>query len=206
MSGLNKYFDKIFCVNLDRRPDKWALSELEFKKYGIDVERFSAVDGNTLTQPPGGCKINAAEMGCSLSHIAILKRMISEGWQRILIVEDDVEFAENVNTLFPEYVKQVPPNWDMLYLGGNHIGAISNITLNVAKMSKTYSTSHYGITANMTKHVIGEIEKIDAQIDVTYTKFRTRNCYVFTPVLAWQKAGFSDIQGAFMDYTKIMKK
>ena len=49
---LNQYFDKIYCVNLDRRPDKWAEAVEEFKKNNMEVERFAAIDGQTLQMPP----------------------------------------------------------------------------------------------------------------------------------------------------------
>ena len=32
---LKKYFDKIYCINLDRRTDKWSECESEFDKWGI---------------------------------------------------------------------------------------------------------------------------------------------------------------------------
>ena len=48
---LSKYFDKKFCINLDRRPDRWDIVSDEFNKWGIkDVERVSAVDGKTVEQ------------------------------------------------------------------------------------------------------------------------------------------------------------
>lgn len=203
---INEYFDKIFCVNLDRRADKWELSKAEFEKIGINVERFSAVDGSTITVP-AGAKITAGEIGCSLSHTTILKRMLDEGWNRILILEDDVEFMDGANQFFSQWIGQVPADWDMLYLGGNHISEPAPISQNVARIIRTYTTSHYGITRSMAQQVISEVEKFNSQIDVTYTEFqKTHKCFVFKPVLAWQKAGFSDIQNAFMDYTKIMKK
>ena len=39
------YFDKIFCINLDSRPDRWEQVQKEFDKVGIldRVERFSAL-------------------------------------------------------------------------------------------------------------------------------------------------------------------
>ena len=39
---MKKYFDKIYCINLDSRPDRWKECLEEFKKIGIDdiVERL----------------------------------------------------------------------------------------------------------------------------------------------------------------------
>ncbi len=32
---LNNYFDKIICINLDRRPDRWKEAQEQFKNAGI---------------------------------------------------------------------------------------------------------------------------------------------------------------------------
>ena len=62
---LNNYFDKIICINLDRRPDRWREAQEQFKKAGITVERFSAVDGN----PRGWAHVNDAIEGKSINDI-----------------------------------------------------------------------------------------------------------------------------------------
>ena len=38
------YFDKIFCINLDSRPDRWELAQSEFDKVGI-LDRVERVSG-----------------------------------------------------------------------------------------------------------------------------------------------------------------
>ena len=45
---LKDNFEKLYCINLDSRPDRWALAQEEFKKYGIEdiVERFPGLIGN----------------------------------------------------------------------------------------------------------------------------------------------------------------
>ena len=48
MNPINNYFNKIYCVNLDRRQERWKEASDEFKKFSLDVERFSAVDGSKL--------------------------------------------------------------------------------------------------------------------------------------------------------------
>ena len=45
---LNTYFDKIICINLDRRKDRWDHSLKQFRKIGLNVKRYSAIDGNPM--------------------------------------------------------------------------------------------------------------------------------------------------------------
>lgn len=41
--------DFIYVINLDKRPEKWANTALEFQKYGLKPYRFSAVNGWELS-------------------------------------------------------------------------------------------------------------------------------------------------------------
>ena len=43
MNILNEFFDKIFCINLDSRPDRWEECEKMFSHYNLEVERVSAI-------------------------------------------------------------------------------------------------------------------------------------------------------------------
>ena len=47
MVDINKYFDHIYCLNLDRRIDRWKAMSKRFKKHGIQASRFPAIDGET---------------------------------------------------------------------------------------------------------------------------------------------------------------
>ena len=40
----NEYFDDIFCINLDRRPDRWNLINERFKREKMQVTRWTATD------------------------------------------------------------------------------------------------------------------------------------------------------------------
>jgi len=203
MSAINHFFDKVFCINLDRRPDKWAESTAEFDRIGLTVERVSGVDGQTL-RPTGS--ITAGEMGCSLSHSGILKKMVENNWNKILVLEDDAVFIPNVQEYFEANVANIPTDWDMLYFGGNHLNPPIPINNAISRITRTYTTSHYGISLNMAKAVIQRIEAFANQVDVAYSEFHagTRS-FTFNPAIAWQRPGVSDIHNVFQDYTSFMK-
>ncbi|MDZ7833005.1 MAG: glycosyltransferase [Desulfobacterales bacterium] len=46
---LNAFFDNIYVLNLDRRPDRWERAKNSADKFGINLERFTAIDGS---KPP----------------------------------------------------------------------------------------------------------------------------------------------------------
>ncbi|CAE8679338.1 unnamed protein product, partial [Polarella glacialis] len=43
--------EHIYCVNLDRRPERWSFMQAQFQRLRMPAERFSAVDGRTLDVP-----------------------------------------------------------------------------------------------------------------------------------------------------------
>jgi GR25 family glycosyltransferase involved in LPS biosynthesis len=112
-------------INLDRRSDRYE----DFKKRCPlpKVERVSAIDGNLLSSyndafikkyvATGKVK-NPNELGCALSHYLLwtkIQNMPPE--TNVIIMEDDVEFAEDFNKVI------VPNNIELLYLGGRGIWA-----------------------------------------------------------------------------------
>ena len=70
-------FDKVYCINLDSRKDRWKECVIEFNKIGIldEVERFSAV------------KHERGIAGCTLSHYEIIKKCKKDGCKNVLIFE-----------------------------------------------------------------------------------------------------------------------
>ena len=116
MKTLNDCFEKIYCVNLERRPERWDLCKEAFSQYNINVERYEAVDG---TKHDRVGRMSHGEVGCLLSHLNILKKCKEDNVSNVLILEDDVEFRPNFDKLFSEYIEEVP-EWDILYLGATH--------------------------------------------------------------------------------------
>ncbi len=54
----------------------------------------------------------------------------------------------------------------------------------------------------MFDHILELLSKENVQVDVTYAQLQSVfPSYVFKPHLAWQKDGFSDIQGGYQNYT-----
>ena len=221
MKTLNDFFSKIYCINLDRRPDKYELCLPEFKKLNLEVNRVSGVDGRTVTTPSPrwapGC------YGLVLTNIKILTEAIENKFDSILILEDDVMFHENFYEIFNERIKFLPDDWDILYLGGNNIFRSGTFTLvtgdkNFVPTQNNYRSLNYELaktTLTFTTHAVGinskyfdklmerigtnSTEPID-NIYVTGQQDGTCNAYTFLPSLALQRPNFSDIDERFADY------
>ena len=201
---LNEFTDKIYCINLDRRLDRWSRCCDIFKLHDIVVDRFSAVDGVDCQWE--NKKLLPGEIGVIRSNLEIIKIAKENNYKNITIFEDDVELSEDFNKNFDTYIKQVPNDWGFIYLGGNHVGGFNQITENVAKISHSYAIHAIIIRDTIFDHILTMLSEENEQVDVTYAKLqRIFPSYVIRPHLAWQRKDFSDIQGGIMDYDFLKK-
>ncbi len=207
---LNKYFDNIFCINLDRRVDRKADAEAEFKKFGIEVEFVSGIDGKTIDIPTiisrDSTIVSRGDLGCTLSHLKVARIAKAKGLRNYLVFEDDVELHNDFNTVFEEYFLQVPQDWQMLYFGGNHDKPITEINAHVSKMERTFTTHAFAAKSSIYDEMIKVLGAEDDKVDICISSLHSQfPCYVFRPHLAFQRAGFSDILEKHDDYQHLRK-
>ena len=142
-------FDKVYCINLKRRPERLDEFKKEIEKYDLgNFEVFEAIDGNNLTNTRSK-SLKHSEQGLIESNLQIIKDCIKNKYQNVLILEDDCFFTSEVNNL-DDYFNKLPNDWDMLYMGGNHnthMGIESPKIINdkICKLHQTYSTHFVAI-------------------------------------------------------------
>ena len=61
------------------------------------------------------------ELGCYLSHLGILKKAYRDKDNIIIVLEDDIIFNEDLKESLEKYYKEVPNDWDIIYLGGSRL-------------------------------------------------------------------------------------
>ena len=199
-------FTKMYCINLPRRADRKQHAQSVFKNFNFNVNFVDAVDGRTLSNTGD---VKPGEAGCCLSHRKVLEMMLADSSiKTALIMEDDVEFDRNVAIRFAEYVKGVPDDWQLLYLGGSHrSNPLKKITPHVHKLKKTYTTHCYGIKREAAENLIkffADDRIFRKPADLHFADFKKQYpCYGFMPSIAWQRAGYSDIREDFKDYKHI---
>jgi glycosyl transferase family 25 len=133
-SKLDKFFDQIFCINLDSRPDRWALASKQFSRFGLSksVMRIAGID---LRSDPKlqehehlqkGKYSFLANFGCILSHRRIIEQARQAGLRNILVFEDDVKFLdENCHMVGSTLTALKEIHWEIFYLGATYINKIT---------------------------------------------------------------------------------
>lgn len=203
MKTLNDYFQKLYCINLDKRSDRWDLAEPHFANLGLNVERVSGVDGSALNLefPP---EIKEGAVGCSLSHLFTIKLAKQNNLDNFLLLEDDVVFDDNINEKFFSVLDQVPDDWDMLYLGGQHFHGMNmpRVSENIYKCVYTLAAQSVGIKNTVYDYFIDKLMDITKINDLHYAESHKEiNAYVIIPHLTWQRNSYSDIEKIHVDYT-----
>jgi hypothetical protein len=186
------FFDVIFCNNLDRRTDRWLECQKEFGSVGIidKVIRHSAVEHES---PP---------RGNGLSHAYMIQYAKDHNLDNILIFEDDVNFFRNALKNLEKSLKDLPPDWDMFYLGANlDTFPAYKVTDNLAKITGAFATHAYAVRHTIYDKVIAiGLDDNTPHNDVYYATFihPNHNCFLAMPLVAGQRDSFSDIQHKVM--------
>jgi GR25 family glycosyltransferase involved in LPS biosynthesis len=205
MKTLNDYFDNIYCINLDRRPDRWKECQEIFEKQKCNVQRFPGVDAKNI--PEIMEKVNRTpglvygDIGCGRSHRLIIESARDSDLDKILILEDDVQFHEDLNHLFFQMITKVPDDWDILFLGCNtslnnpwQKEPVERINDNVYKLTFGYSTHSYAVRKKSYNKIIECLLPENDKGDVLFSHAQTQlNTYVLRPHLAWQRESYSDV-------------
>jgi len=113
----NRYFERIFVINLRFKTDRLATFQKTLPKCLGDVEIWPAVHGDTVAHPSWWTSGNGA-YGCMRSHLGILEKCYNEGVESFLSLEDDAIFAIDFEERFHAFMQAIPEDWESCYLGG----------------------------------------------------------------------------------------
>lgn len=190
----NQVFEKVVVINLVRRTDRLENITQQLNSHGITFERFEAVDG--LAEGIG------AAQACAASHRAVIEKYYD--CKSIFIFEDDAFLHPEFNVVFEAIIKDIPQDWQMIYLGCN-IQESQPINDTVARLIGGVALHAYGIKKDIFDDLI-RLSYINEPVDVAYMQLnRSIPTYVAKPTIVNQVPGFSDIENSVKDYTEILR-
>jgi GR25 family glycosyltransferase involved in LPS biosynthesis len=202
---LEQFFDRIYVINLKRRPDRLEKFFAGIAPYVEDVNNVilvEAIDG--LAERPD-LGLHAGKWGCAMSHIKTLKLIAENQAERTLIFEDDCEFYEDFEDIFTSAIQDVPESWDMLYFGANLIDHPLQIKNRIHKTTRCFAAHAYGVSKQFVEnnhHIFSDYPEIDVQ----YANIQPMlNAYVIHPAICGQFASYSDLELKDVDYTHVFK-
>lgn len=129
-TALNHFFDHIYVVTLKRATTRQE--QIAKQLHGLNFQFFFGADKNDFsiealkangTYDEAAAKhwhrynkpMNGGQIGCSWSHRQVYEDMLRKGYQRILILEDDVFVNEKALPFFTQMMAELPTDWELLY-------------------------------------------------------------------------------------------
>ena len=113
-SCFNSFVNQSYVINLKRREDRLKHMRKEFNKIGLSFKIFNAIDGRKL-----GNDLKSSQIAILRSHVGVISDALRMGYQKIALFEDDIIFCDDFESRFENYIKNVPSDWDIMYLGAH---------------------------------------------------------------------------------------
>ena len=189
------FVDKVMYINLDKRTDRRKHMEEMIKNFDDDekVIRFSAIEDS-----PGA-------IGCTKSHIAVLKMAIANKWKNVLILEDDAQWNK-FNNGYNKLKTLSSRDYDVIMLGGTFQ------TLQDDRVIKAKSAVAYLVNGHYMEKLLKNFEEGLTKLqenpnqvelygcDTYWNKLQQTDCwYAINPCMIYQIPGVSDLENRFVD-------
>ena len=178
------YFDKIYCINLKYRKDRYISVNKVFNELNIKNVEFYITDKS----PKGG------SYGCFESHINVIKNAYNSGYNNILIFEDDIRpsIFYNLDLLNDSINFMKNYEWDIFYLGyfsnNKYNNIFSSKSLNLKKNNifeyNPYCTHAYCLNKKSMLKILNTYNKYIE--DIPYDHYLSNNNfknYIITPMI-----------------------
>jgi hypothetical protein len=198
-------FDRVYCIHLPN-PQRRVAIEAQFERVGIkDVQYVYADRPPPQFDMANMRRCGRGEFGVNLSQIKAVVQAIADGAERPLFVEDDIVFEPAA------MLAELPPDWDMLYLGGHPRGKVERIQPGLVRVGKFSCAEAYALSRKSLIEFFGywcnRISKPEAMYDFILGEFAEKHrAYCVYPLVCEQVPGVSQISGKVDDKRKIVAR
>jgi hypothetical protein len=204
-------------INLDSRTDRRELFEKQFEElHGrypqdftfVPVARFSAIRDDK----------NGA-IGCTKSHIECIQIAKNNGWDHVLIFEDDALLIhpEVLVHQVSSFLSRFRDEWDVVLFSGNNYPPFKIEAPDCFRIANCQTTGCYLVCSRYYDTLLRNFEEglvgLTANpgnapvyaCDAYWKRLqRADRWYLITPVCVIQRAGYSDIEKHDVNYEKLM--
>lgn len=209
-----------YCINLEKRPDRWQACIDNFSKNGFPIhvlQRWKAFEDSEF-----------GALGCAKSHFLALADFIGNRNEPFcLIFEDDFDFLQPWPVFVEKFnsLNALQVGWDVLMLSGTNTLAYTENLPGFARVVESNSTSGYLFSRNYAKNLLAcfansvvQLQRVKDHevrqfwvgrfaIDVLWKQLQyTDRWLIFSPTMGHQRPSFSDIEGRMVDYDDVSYK
>jgi len=197
---INGFFQKGYYINLDRRVDRRQQFETEMSKYNL-LDFFERVSAEDSINEPDPIKKHSY---CSLTYYNLFKKIYDEGYENVVIFEDDAYFYNDLNELpgiqlVENALDELQnfPDWQMIYFGGHPIKEVDIVSKTLMKAPTILALQAVGYKRSVIKRVLDEYKPFnDCAIDGWYGQRHDIIKYLVNPTAVPQRSGISDLDAS----------
>lgn len=147
INTINNFFDKIYILTIARATERH--NKLQTALQGLNYELFFGIDKqqsdfeeikNQHYNEQQAIKNNRysksmkdGEIACALGHKLIYEDVLKNNFERVLILEDDVEFNKDGLNTIEAALSELPADWDVLYFD-YYKNEVSNFLTGIKKI------------------------------------------------------------------------
>lgn len=197
----------VFYINLESRSDRKQSVINELGKIGLSGTRFNAI------------KMVVGAIGCSMSHLEVLKMAKQNDYDHVVIVEDDIYFTnpELFKRQLNIFLSSHQSDWDVVLLGGNNNGPYKRIDDSCVRVCRCQTTTGYIVQKHYYDILINNIQnglnglmlypnndKLYAIDQYWFNLQSLHRWFLITPLTVIQKSTYSDIGKKVVNYTNDM--
>ena len=197
----------VLFINLDSRIDRRIHFESQFRKIGLQPQRFSAIrnaDG---------------AIGCSMSHVACMELAIKHGWDHVLICEDDATITNPGQLVHQtnQFLKQFGDAWDVLLLAGNNYQPFQQVSEEAVRVANCQTTTAYLVRRPYFERLLANFkqglknlianpsQQTNYAIDQHWKNLqRMDRWYLIVPISVIQRPDYSDVSQQHVNYASEM--
>lgn len=199
------FISQIFYINLERRVDRRTAIEQELCEFDFPqnlITRFQAIEDAE------GC------IGCSKSHLAVLRLAQERRYENVIIFEDDFQFIIDKTMLHAnlhEFFIKYGEKFDVLMLSYN-LHETEPVNDLVGYCRKAQTASGYIVNHRVFDELIQMMETALQRLIATHQHWlyvndvcwfplqKTREWYYLMDKAGVQRPGFSDLANQIVDY------
>lgn len=181
-----KYCEHIYYINLDKRTDRLEHMKNVLSKFNINATRWAGV-----TKDDPCHRLNKGQYGCKLSHVNLIRHALENGYERIMILEDDIDIRPEFEQYMNSIVSQLKSDeYDIFYLYSYMNKNMKDLVINRKK--GILGTHAYIVNRHFYRKFI-EVSLIKHDpIDFILSNTRLK-CYTLNNPVIYQVSGYSDI-------------
>jgi hypothetical protein len=192
-----------FVINLEHRTDRRMAMQKQLSKIGWQADFFPAIRPSSAAGFP-----SIGARGCFLSHLSVLKKAQDTRVQKLILLEDDVNFALNFAEEWKKAMTALETGeWSIFYPA--HVFADLAAGLSRISPDRGVQCTHFMvINGPAIPSIVAGLERILSRpagdskggpmhVDGAYSTIRHQDhdlvTYVYSPALGYQRPSRTDV-------------